>query len=249
MRWNALLGAAVSAAVVVVCATHASASRPVAPLQNELASSKVSPDRATRGRAPVLTDVDGVLAYPPGSAAPKHATTIIYLHGIHGLSDRSCPWMRPASDDVGWVVCPEPSVRDGIGWSWTGNAGADARVVDHAIAATGDPDAPRVAVGFSQGAYIALDLVRTKKESFDGLVLLSADVDPDAASLRAAGVKRLVLGCGALEPYDAPMKKSVARLSGEGIDVRFVSLGRVGHTYVAEDPEALRDAIAWAAAS
>jgi hypothetical protein len=61
-----------------------------------------------------------------------------------------------------------------------------------------------------------------------------------------AGVARIALGAGSLDPAYPVVKADVARLAGEGIEARFVDLGRVGHTYVAEDPDVLSDAIAWA---
>jgi hypothetical protein len=60
-------------------------------------------------------------------------------------------------------------------------------------------------------------------------------------------VKRVVLGAGELDAAYAPMLATSKRLEREGIDTRFVSLGRVGHTYVAETGAPLAAAIEWAA--
>lgn len=203
--------------------------------------SKVSLDGTLRGKSAAPAIVSGVLAYP---ATRTSAPTVVYLHGVHGRAENGCPWMRSGE---GWLVCPEPAVEDGPGWSWTGRARSDASTVRAAIAATGS-NAKVVAVGFSQGAYVALDLVRANEARFHGLVLMGADVNPDAKTLRSAGVARVVLAASADEPWHSAVEKNAARLAREGIGCRFVSLGHVGHTYVAEDPAVVREAIAWASA-
>lgn len=198
-------------------------------------------DGAPRGKSAGPTSVSGVLAYPATNA---NAPTVVYLHGIHGRAENGCPWMRSGD---GWLVCPDPAVKDGAGWSWTGNAKADASVVHAAIAAT-KSDSKVVAVGFSQGAYVALDLVRTNEARFHGLVLMGADVSPDAKTIRSAGIARVVLSASEDEPWRSSVEKSADRLGREGIAARFVSLGHVRHSYVAEDPSVVREAIAWASA-
>ena len=189
-----------------------------------------------------------VFAYPPGKDAAKDAPLVIYLHGVHGRAENGCPWMRTGRDDMGWLVCPEAQIRVAPGWSWTGRVERDAPVVHTALTVTRS-DAPRVAVGFSQGAYLTLDLIKKKKESFKAIVLLGASVNPDASELRAAGVERVVLGASEDEPWHATLERRAESLKKKGVDVRFVSLGHVGHMYVGEGDEqvsALREAIAWA---
>jgi predicted esterase len=123
----------------------------------------------------------------------------------------------------------------------------DAPIVRAALDATRS-NAPRVAVGFSQGAYLALDLVKARREAFRAMVLLGANVNPDAKLLAAAGVTRVVLAASKDEPWHASLEKNAARLAREGVAARFVNLGHVGHMYIADDPAVLREAIAWASA-
>ncbi len=193
-------------------------------------------DPRVRGKA-APSVVDGMLAYPVQSRA-----TVVYLHGIHGLAANGCPWMR---SDGGFLVCPEANVALPNGtFSWSGQPAVDRAVVARAERAAGGTRT--VLVGFSQGAYVTTDILEARLGKLHGVVLLSADVAPSAKALADAGVKRVVLGAGELDATYAPMKKTADRLAREGVDVRWVSLGRVGHTYVAEDPEALRGAITWA---
>lgn len=201
--------------------------------------------RAMYPIAPTVIDGD-LLAYPPRTGATM---TVVYLHGVHGRAKNGCPWLRNGASELGWLVCPEANVTlaDGSS-SWGGSMDAQLAVVARAKAAAKAQGASdeTVLVGFSQGAYLALDLVRAKKMRAKALVLLGADVAPTAAELRAAGVSRIVLGAGSNDGSFATLTRSAQRLEHEGFEVRLVDLGPVGHTYAGEDPSVLSDAIAWA---
>jgi len=196
-----------------------------------------------------------VLAYPPqrsrASARATRVTRVVYLHGVHGKAENGCPWLRTGASELGWLVCPEANERLANGtFSWAGSV-SDVRAVvaraEHAIVNEGaEPDAPGVLVGFSQGAYVALDLVRAEPGRWGGLVLLGAEIEPNAASLRSAGVSRVALLAGDLDGSSASVKRAAVRRHRGGIAATFKSLGRVGHTYVGEDRDALHDAIVWA---
>jgi predicted esterase len=203
-----------------------------------------------------------ILAFPPASGfasasdAPpsSRALTVVYLHGIHGLPANGCPWLRDGASELGWLVCPEANERLSNGtFSWGGTVASQREVVaraERAAQAQGaDPSAANVLVGFSQGAYVALDLVRAHLGRYRGLVLIGADVTPSRKLLQEGGVSRIVLAAGDLDGASAPMKRAAEQLRREGIDVRFVSLGRIGHSYATPDRDALRDAIVWAGAS
>ena len=204
-----------------------------------------------------------ILAFPPSSAsafasaadAPSsRALTVVYLHGIHGLPANGCPWLRDGASELGWLVCPEANERLSNGtFSWGGTVASQREVVaraERAAQAQGaDPSAANVLVGFSQGAYVALDLVHAHLGRYRGLVLIGADVTPSRKLLQEGGIARIVLAAGDLDGASAPMKRAAEQLRREGIDVRFVSLGRIGHSYATPEKDALRDAIVWAGTS
>jgi pimeloyl-ACP methyl ester carboxylesterase len=202
---------------------------------------------APRGKLPVdPATIDGVLAYPPR----KGELTVVYLHGIHGRAENGCPYLRAGASEIGWLVCPEANLPEAPGFTWAGSA-ADKRAIvaraEQAAHARGaDPNAPSVLVGFSQGSYVALELVRAHLGRYRGLVLLGADVEPSAAELSSAGVERVVLASGDRDAPRAALERAAERLRRQGVEARFVSLGAVGHTYAAEHPAALAEAIAWA---
>jgi predicted esterase len=202
-----------------------------------------------------------ILAFPPAwaSSDPARARgarslTVVYLHGIHGLPQNGCPWLASGASELGWLVCPAANTQLANGtFSWGGTVAAQRDVVARAERAAqdsgADPDAANVLVGFSQGAYVALDLVHARLGRVRGLVLIGAAVAPSRAMLEAGGVSRIVLAAGDLDGASAPMKRAAARLVREGMDARFVSLGAIGHSYETTEKEALRDAIVWSGTS
>lgn len=220
----------------------------------ELVAAK--PDAEARGHydaTPTKLRVEGrdLLAYPPSASAASHPTTVVYLHGVHGRAENGCPWFRGGASELGWLVCPEAVVREPSGTaSWGGDVLEQGTVVSRALRAAhaqGASSEPGVAVGFSQGGYVALDLVKTRQARFRGLVLIAApEAHPSAQKLRDAGVVRVALAAGSHDAAYAPLVEDVKRLQREGMDARFYDLGHVGHTYAAEDTDTLREAIAWA---
>ena len=57
---------------------------------------------------------------------------------------------------------------------------------------------------------------------------------------------QLAGGAGSQDGAYASMKEEAPKMNVDGLEVRFVDLGNVGHTYAAENTDALRAAIAWA---
>ncbi len=213
----------------------------------------VSETRRLYPSAPLTLHVDGVnvLAYPPAMKAESRPLSVVYLHGMRGRAANGCPWFRGGASEQGWLVCPEAIEAQPDGsWSWGADVFKQAPVVEGALRAAranGASSEPGIAVGFSQGSYVALDLVKARLAKFRGLVLLGAELHPNAKTLKDAGVVRIALGAG---QYDhvahASLMDEATRLSNEGIETRFFDLGRVGHTYAVEDTKILNDAIAFA---
>jgi pimeloyl-ACP methyl ester carboxylesterase len=207
---------------------------------------------------PLVLDQGGapLFAYPPRSAAvgttrSAKPITVVYLHGIHGRPENGCPWLREGASELGWLVCPNANAHlPNDTYSWGGTVFDQREVVARAERAAhaqgADPSSANVLVGFSQGAYVAVDLASARLGRYRGLVLVAADVTPSAAKLRDAGVSRVVLAAGELDGSYAPLRRTAERLHAEGVDVRFVGLGKIGHTYQTTETDALAQAIAWA---
>lgn len=242
-------------AAVIGIAFSARAESKASRLRTLSSSEHTAMDTTVRGKyasAPITISADGspLYAYPPRTKDDK-AITVVYLHGIHGLPQNGCPWLREGASELGWLVCPAASSQLPNGtFSWGGSLADQHAVVARAEraaqAAGADAKSANVLVGFSQGSYLAVDLVSHQLGSYKGLVLLAAEVEPSADVLRSAGVKRVALGAGQLDGSYAPLRRTAARLEREGIEVRFVDLGAIGHTYQTTETAALASAIAWA---
>jgi predicted esterase len=209
-----------------------------------------------RGKYPTrpleLRDGDTtILAFPPRATTnDTKPLTVVYLHGVHGRAENGCPWLREGASELGWLVCPEANEHlANDTYSWTGSVVEQRAIVARAEKAAraqgADPESAGVLVGFSQGAYVALDLVRAHLGHYRGLVLIGADVTPSHAMLASAGVDRVVFAAGDLDGASAPMQRAADQLRRDGMDARFVSLGRIGHSYETTNKDALSDAIAW----
>ena len=261
-RKTAVVCLALVAAVVGLLAFAARAGARPLPIHAHIvtdASSRTTRDETPRAKYPtkplaLREDGKTILAFPPRRPAPSKSLTVVYLHGIHGRAENGCPWLREGSSELGWLVCPEANEHLANGtFSWAGTT-ADQRAVvaraERAAQAQGaDPTSASVLVGFSQGAFVALDLTARHLGRYRGLVLIGADVAPSRAMLDASGVDRIVFAAGDLDGSSAPMKRAAEHLRREGMDARFVSLGRIGHSYETPEKEALRDAIVWAGSS
>jgi predicted esterase len=225
------------------------------------ARSLTTKDETVRAKVPtrpIAIEQEGttILAFPPRATARTNAKplTVVYLHGIHGRPENGCPWLRDGASELGWLVCPHANEHlANDTFSWAGTASEQRAVVAHAERAAqaqgADPSSANVLVGFSQGAYVALDLTARRLGRYRGLVLIGADVTPSRAMLEGAGVARIVLASGDLDGASASMKRVAEQLGRQGMDARFVSLGRIGHSYETTKKEALRDAIVWAGGS
>jgi predicted esterase len=110
-----------------------------------------------------------------------------------------------------------------------------------------DASAPRVLVGFSLGGIAAVQIAQGSTARYVGLVVIASQVHPDAAALRKAGVKRVVLAAGDLDMTSAPLREDARSLDAQGMPTRFVSLGKFGHGYPADMQERMREPMQWVA--
>ena len=108
-----------------------------------------------------------------------------------------------------------------------------------------DASAPRVIVGFSLGGIAAVQIAQGTVGKYSGLVVVASQVHPDAAALKKAGVKRVVLAAGDLDMTSAPLQQDARTLASQGVQTRFVSLGKYGHGYPPDMEERMREPMTW----
>jgi acetyl esterase/lipase len=75
--------------------------------------------------------------------------------------------------------------------------------------------------------------------------LLGALMRPDAARLKASGIRRVVFAAGEWDMARPAMQRSAAALTGAGLPSRYVSLGQIGHGLPDNLEAILRDALRW----
>jgi predicted esterase len=212
----------------------------------------------------------GVAFAPRDPRAPSPA--IVFLHGMWASPEDSCDVFAGAATPFGFLVCPRANAPlrvpvDGR-WvddtsdaglkMWSGSAADAERSIRIALDAA-DALAPgeRVSgngtlVGFSNGAYFAAEVACAEPGRWTGLVLLSMKLDLDGARLARAGVTRVVLAAGERDGSSASMRALAAKLeearkasARAAPEVRYLSLGDVGHTFPPDMGARMCEAITW----
>jgi predicted esterase len=192
------------------------------------------------------------VAYPPAdTTAPR--PPIVYLHGMWASPEDSCGYFERASTAFGFLVCPRGNAPLGEGRMWSGTYATIAASVHDALRAAEtlapgklDHSGGGTLVGYSNGAYFAVEVAKFEPGRWTGLVLLSMRLEIDARRLRAAGIERVVLAAGDRDGARASMQALAESTDAAGLPTRFMSLGAVGHEFPSDMPARMCAAIAWA---
>lgn len=193
----------------------------------------------------------GVVVYP-ASTPGVHRVTVL-LHGMCGEPRNTCSHFAAQITEHEHLVCPRASQRcegGGASWPQLGFASQIERAVSRAESALGtrlDPSAGRTLIGYSLGAFRALELAQQGAGKYPRVMLLGARIHSDPARLRTSGVERLLLGAGAFDMTYEHMQREAQRVSRRGISARFLGLGRVGHALTPSLGSYLPEALAWLA--
>jgi predicted esterase len=191
------------------------------------------------------------VAYPPlDVSSPRPA--IVFLHGMWAGPEEQCGIFERAATRYGFLVCPRGNAPNGEGRMWAGNYASVAPQLHAALdAASGlapgklDRRGGGTLIGYSNGAYFAVEVALAEPGRWTGLVLLSMRLELDAARLRAAGVQRLVLAAAEKDGARASMQALAERLDAAGLPARFASLGSGGHEFPADMSARMCEAVAW----
>jgi predicted esterase len=245
--------------------TPTSATSPAATAKPIASAAAVGEQPAPRARTPeepAWEDAEAfagkAFVYPPrgadGTESPRPVT--VMLHGMCGHPQSACAPFVDVSTSRGWLVCPRGEDACGGGTRWRLNGPADGQLVEGSVralvrshAGEVDASAPRVIVGFSLGGIAAVQIAQGTTGTYAGLVVVASQVHPDAAALKKAGVKRVVLAAGDLDMTSAPLQEDARILAAQGVPTRFVSLGHYGHGYPPDREERMREPMVWVGAS
>ncbi len=242
------LGLAVAVALSI--ASQDSEAEPAKPKVGE--ALRVDTERAARVRPSLLETKSGPIPFYAAADATTPKPAVVLLHGMCGAPENACPFFADGGRDVGHLVCPRANRScSGGGSIWGGTLEERKAVIDEAVNSLRNHEGAQlddhgaVLAGFSQGAFLALEIASQGESAYQGLLLVGAHVKPNRKKLEAAGIKRVVLAAGAYDGARPAMEEEAKRLEGGAIAVRFVSLGAVPHTYVEESPGAIARSLRW----
>ena len=100
-------------------------------------------------------------------------------------------------------------------------------------------------MGFSQGAYAAFSIARSDPGQWSRLLLIAAKGYPNARRLRRHGVERVLFAAGDYDMTHAAMSSAARSLARNGFPARFMSLGKVGHTFPSDMTKRMTEAMAF----
>lgn len=191
----------------------------------------------------------GVVVYPaqqPGS----HGITVV-LHGMCSEPANACRHFAAQVTEREHLVCPRANRRcDGGGsiWPHLGFAESIERAVQRALDALGesaDQARGRTLIGYSLGAFRALELAERGGQRYPRVMLIGAKIYPNQKRLRESGVERLLLSAGSADMMHEHMQRETRRLARTGFTTRFLGLGPVGHFFTPSFQEYLPQALLW----
>ena len=192
-------------------------------------------------------------AVPPSTEGPHRL--IANLHGLCNPPGYACGYWTGAGSEQGFLICPTGNSRCGTGAgappTWTeGDVDID-RDLERAVA-TVDAQYPEqmtregaVLTGFSRGAYAAGRIAVMHPGRWPYLLLTEADVPLDARTLRTAGVRAVAMLAGEIGSQVQGERRTVQRLSAQGVPARLWIMPRAGHYYSANIDDIMREALDW----
>jgi predicted esterase len=195
------------------------------------------------------TDAEpGVVVYPAQTSG-VHRVTVL-LHGMCGEPANACRYFASQVTADEHLICPRASRRcDGGGSTWpqTGFEGSIERAVQRAEAALGEVDEAhgRTLIGYSLGAFRALELAQHGAGKYPRVMLIGAKILPSQKLLRQNGVERLLMSAGSWDMMHDHMRRETDRLVRAGFTTRFLGLGPVGHAFTPSFAEYLPQALSW----
>lgn len=186
----------------------------------------------------------GIVVVPPTPEAP----VLLYLHGMWASPEDSCSFFERAAAEAA-LVCPRGNAPAEKGGAWRGAFVEKKRAIDAAldVARSAGTLAARngIAMGFSSGAALALELALSEPGRWSGLVLMSMKLHLDPTKLKSAGVQRVALAAGELDGTHGALLAQEKSLRAAGVDARFFTLGKVGHHFATDMETRMVEVLAW----
>jgi predicted esterase len=250
------VGAALSSAGSTPASTPAPAAAPAATRAPAATASAAAPVPAPKPLTVIdlvaTDDLPGVVIFPARASGPRPITVL--LHGMCGEPSYTCSHFAEQVTESSNLVCPRASLRcagGGASWPQTGYSEAIEAAIARAKAALPEPadDAHgRTLIGYSLGAYRALEMAQRSAGTYPRVMLIGARILLNQKLLAENGVQRVLLSAGGSDMMHDPMHPAAARAAGAGMSARFLDLGPVGHAFTPSFARYLPVALAWLSA-
>jgi predicted esterase len=192
----------------------------------------------------------------PGRLAMR--PVLMYLHGRGGNPAADCDrWARVARA-LGWLVCPSGPIEQGSGRSWNNNWPAARTATMAALKALREKYGRRVQlygntmIGFSEGAYVAMNIGIREPRSFNRLLILAANTKYWGAAGRQeldqarSRIKRVYLITGERDEVIEETRTVRGWLREAGVRTRITTPADMGHEVaIPKKAELYRMALVW----
>jgi hypothetical protein len=200
--------------------------QPLAPLENHAWLEGIVPPG----------DEVGKLSVPNGATTPR--PIMVALHGGGDRAEWSCGEWRGVTNGFPFIVCPHGAASH-MYWDTAKNANAQiesARAEVWRDFGKHVAEGPLVLAGFSAGTWMAMTLVQGGLVEPEALVLVEGAYDVVeqegfAPSLKARGVKRVLLVCTTRGTCPPTYRAALPKLKRVGIDARLNLASEQGHGF------------------
>jgi LysM repeat protein/predicted esterase len=195
---------------------------------------------------------------PTGAGRQSMRPIVVYLHGRGGDAEADCRrWSRIARR-FGWLLCPSGPMPHNSGRSWNNNWVSGQNAVMGAVQALRNLYGRRVQlygntlIGFSEGAYVAMNVGVRQPRTFNRWLILGADVSYwGGAGLEAlkdakSKVRRVVLITGGRDQVVDDTRTVAGWLEDRGVPIRIQTPGDLAHEVAIDRmPEMYVSALNW----
>jgi predicted esterase len=148
-----------------------------------LGGARTAHAKTAKSAGPQRLEVDGepdAFYYRPKGRGLK--PVIVYLHGRGNNPEDDCRKWAKVATQFGWVLCPQgPEDRGGGARAWDNNAVVGQEIVSKSLAALHHKYRGRVQtrgnvlIGFSEGAFIAMQLGIHQPKTWSRWLILAAN--------------------------------------------------------------------------
>jgi LysM repeat protein/pimeloyl-ACP methyl ester carboxylesterase len=195
---------------------------------------------------------------PTGPGRNSLKPVIVYLHGRGGQPDADCRRWAPLVRRLGWLACPAGPTAHNAGRAWNNNWAAAHNLTMATIAGLREEYGRRIQlwgntlVGFSEGAYAAMNVGVREPRTFNRWLILAANSTywggPGLDALQTARerVRRVYLITGEHDEVVDGTRQVETWLRRAGVTTRVATPSDMGHEVLLErKPFLYSEALRW----